>query len=183
MTDARTRSQRIWFATCDSRNARLFHAHFEWPSRVHVTEADRYASAWTGFHEHGRPLMLGRGPRANATQHFADEHREPEEMAERFARDAVRWLDSQAGVHRRESLAVYAEGRMLGHLRAAAAAARSRIVLLHGNLASLRASELAAHPSVEELVRTSLSGARELPPPPVEAAVRARAQHAKGRAS
>lgn len=117
--------------------------------------------------------MLGRGPSANASQHFADEHREPEELAERFARDAARWFDEQARARGDALLPVFAEGRTLGHLRKAIEAIDGQVVVLHGNLSPLLPSELAKHPLVVELVRTGVRGARELPPPPVEAALRA----------
>jgi hypothetical protein len=117
--------------------------------------------------------MLGRGPSANASQHFADEHREPEELGERFARDAARWLDERARAHGGAPLPVFAEGRTLGQLRKAVAAIDGHVVLLRGNLSPLLPSEMATHHLIEELVRTGVRGARELPPPPVEAALRA----------
>ncbi|MEY2714656.1 MAG: hypothetical protein RIT24_999 [Planctomycetota bacterium] len=147
----------VHFATCDSRQARLMRATSPRPARIHVEEVDALASRWRDFHEHGRPLLLGRGPSANAAQHFADEHREVEEIAERFARDAVEWLDARARAHGDAPLAVFAEGRFLGHLRAAAAATRARVVFVHGNLAPLQASELASHRLIEDLAHARLT--------------------------
>jgi len=102
--------------------------------------------------------MLGRGPKANASQRFADEHREPEELAERFARDAVKRLDERARALRAGPIAVFAEGRFLGHLRSEAAATRAQVVVLHGNLAPLLPGELALHPLVVDLVRRGAVG-------------------------
>lgn len=150
----------VLFATCDSRMLRFLRARLAPRQRLHVEESGRFASRWIDFHEHARPLMLGRGPKANASQHFADEHREPEELAARFARDAVGRLDEVSREARGGQIPVFAEGRFLGHLRAAAAAARSQVVLLHGNLAPLDAGELAVHPLVVELMRESAASER-----------------------
>lgn len=162
----------VSFATCDSRTLRFLSAHMAPRQRIHVEESERFESAWVDFHEHARPLMLGRGPKANASQRFADEHREPEELAARFARDAVKRLDERAKALRAGPLVVFAEGRFLGHLRSEAAAMRAHVLVLHGNLAPLAPGELALHPLVVELVREIASGGRELPPRPVEAALR-----------
>lgn len=172
MTRMTSEDHSVFFATCDLRSLRFLTARPMPRQRLHVEESERFASRWIDFHEHARPLMLGRGPKANASQHFADEHREPEELAARFARDAVGRLDEVSREVRAGRLPVFAEGRFLGHLRAAAAAARSHVVLLHGNLAPLDAGELAVHPLVVELVRESAASERGPLPGPIEAALR-----------
>lgn len=167
----------VAFGVAASRGARILNAHAVWPDRIHVDEVKALANRWVGFHDRGRPLMLGRGPSANASQHFADEHREPEELAERFARDAAQWFDEQARARGDAMLPVFAEGRMLGHLRKAIESIDGQVIALHGNLSPLLPSELARHHLVAELVRAGVRGARELPPPPVEAAMRAERAH------
>jgi hypothetical protein len=164
---------RVYFATCDARGARLLAAQAAWPARIRIEPLHELESGWDDFHERGRPMMLGRGPTPNASQFFADEHREPDEMAERFARDAVQWLEGHARALRCGQLAVFAADRTLGHLRGALRSGRTRLVLLEGNLSPLRSSELATHPQIEALVRTGLAGMRELPLPPVARAMRA----------
>ena len=177
----------MMIGACDSREARVLLVRSAWPDRLHVEELRRLSNRWLDFHDRGRPIMLGRGPSANAVQRYADEHREPAELAERFAREAVRWfedvaqemtvkLERELGSERGPGaqaapLPVFAADRVLGRLRAAAEKSRSNIVLLHGDLAPLRASELAVHPLVQklvnelvkELVRSGAGGTRELP--------------------
>jgi len=177
MTYAEHEPPSIPFATCDARSLRLLTARLAPRQRIHVDESERLPSPWVDFHDHARPLMLGRGPKANASQRFADEHREPEELAARFARDAVKRLDERAKTLRAGPIAVFAEGRFLGHLRSEAAATRAHVVVLHGNLAPLLPGELALHPLVIDLVRESAMGERELPPRPIEAALRKGSEH------
>jgi len=153
MTHAEHEYPSVPFATCDMRMLRLLTARLAPRQRIHVDESERLPSPWVDFHDHARPLMLGRGPKANASQRFADEHREPEELAARFARDAVKRLDEHARALRAGPIAVFAEGRFLGHLRSEAAATRAHVVVLHGNLAPLLPGELALHPLVIDLVR------------------------------
>lgn len=171
------RRNQIYFGVIASRRARILKTDAAWHDRIHVEEVDSLASRWVDFHERGRPLMLGRGPSANASQHFADEHREPAELSERFARDAAQWFDEQARTRGDALLPVFAEGRTLGYLRKAIEAIDGRVVVLHGNLSPLLPSELAKHHLVVELVRTGVRGARELPPPPVELALRTGREH------
>jgi len=158
MTYAEHEPPSVFFATCDSRMLRFLTARPAPRQRIHVDESGRFPSPWIDFHDHARPLMLGRGPKANASQRFADEHREPEELAERFARDAVKRLDERARALRAGPIAVFAEGRFLGHLRSEAAATRAQVVVLHGNLAPLLPGELALHPLVVDLVRRGAVG-------------------------
>ena len=148
-------------AVCDARSASIFSAHLEWPARLHLDQLDRIESPWRDFHEHHRPSRLGMGPKANAAQHFADEHHEPEEMSRRFARQVAEWIRTSA---RREPplLAVFAATRFLGDLRDALGARGGGPELFRGELCGLHASEVAAHPAVHGLLMRALA-----PTPPL----------------
>jgi len=151
----------IRIITCDERAATAYDAWLVWPSRIHVEKRGELRSAWEDFHEHGRPSALGRGPSANAAQHFASEHREPLELARRFARDVVAWLDREHAPHAAEGeLPVFAAPRFLGQLRNAAGAGRNRFELLRGEFHALSAAQLAQEPAIEALVRRRASAPR-----------------------
>lgn len=143
-------------AVCDVRSASTFGAHLEWPERLHLDPLERLESPWRDFHEHHRPSRLGMGPKANAAQHFADEHHEPEEMSRRFARQVAEWIRESA---RREPplVAVFAATRFLGDLRDALGARGGGPELFRGELCGLHASEIAAHPAVHALLMRVLA--------------------------
>lgn len=146
----------VRLAVCDARCARILRGRTEWPERIHLEDAAELRNPWIDFHEHGRPMMLGRGPSANASQHFADEHREPEELERRFARETARWLAEQAALQDGPLVGAFAATRFLGYLRAALPETGLDLPLLRGELCALRAHEVAAHPAASELMRDAL---------------------------
>ena len=150
-------------AVCDGRSASIFGARLEWPARLHLDQLERIESPWRDFHEHHRPSRLGMGPKANAAQHFADEHREPEEMSRRFARQVAEWIRESAR-HEPPLLAVFAATRFLGDLRDALGTRAGGPELFRGELCGLHASEVAAHPAVHALLMRALAPETPLVP-------------------
>lgn len=143
-------------AVCDGRAATILRATLAPLDRVHLEELARFHNQWIGFHEHGRPSRLGQGPSANAAQHFADEHREPLEMRRRFARETASWLRVKATEASAAHLPVFVAPRFLGALRAELADQIDGIELFRAELQGLRAHEIAAHPTVQALLRKAL---------------------------
>jgi hypothetical protein len=141
-------------AACDNRSARLFETGIAPGGQVHATEVASLSNAWEDFHEHGRPSRLGMGPSANAAQHFADEHREPEELARRFAREVVAWIARKGAELPGTPFHVFVAPRFLGYLREEIARSGQPLAaeLVRGELSGLRAHEIAEHPRVQSLV-------------------------------
>lgn len=142
-------------ATCDNRTARLFEAGLAPGGQVHATEVSTISSAWEDFHEHGRPSRLGIGPSA-----VPDEHREPEELSRRFARDVVAWITRKSSEMPGTPMHAFVAPRFLGHLREEVARSGHPLhaELLRGELSGLRAHEIAEHPRVRALVQAPVHG-------------------------
>lgn len=115
-------------------------------------------SRWEDFHEQHRPSMVGFGPSANARQHFAHGGHEREELSRRFAREVAAWIRQSMDHEPERSVIVFSAPRFLGDLRDALADRRdpadrrAEAHLFRNELSGLRASEVAAHPSVRALV-------------------------------
>lgn len=146
----------VRLAVCDARCARVLRGAIERPERLHLDLESELRNPWLHFHEHGRPMMLGRGPTANASQHFADEHREQQELDRRFARETARWLGQQAASGRGPVVGVFAARRFLGALREAWGEARLDVPLMRGELCGLLPHQIATHPAAMELLRRAL---------------------------
>jgi protein required for attachment to host cells len=151
---------RFLLAACDSRSATLFEITREGGGRLHAEVIDSIHSRWEDFHEHGRPSRLGQGPSANASQHFADEHREPLEFERREARDLVSWIARHAATEANVAVFhVFADPRMLGAMRAEIGL-RGRslpVELERGELNGLRPHQIAEHPRVRTLAHGVLA--------------------------
>lgn len=147
----------VRIALCDARCARILRAHAEWPDRTRLEQTAELRNPWEDFHEHGRPMMLGRGPSANASQHFADEHREPVELERRFARETARWLCEQSALDHGPIVGVFAATRFLGHLREVWDEAGLDAPLMRGELCGLLPHQVAAHPAANQLLRRALA--------------------------
>lgn len=139
-------------AVCDGRKGMLYDAYFNDAGHLQLSCRQQFSSRWTDFHEHHRPSALGRGPSANAAQHFADSAQEPEEMDRRFARDLAEALRGARSMSSLQPIVVFAAPRMLGELRRELAQ-DSGFLLRRGELTRLRPSELAAHPLIRAAVR------------------------------
>jgi protein required for attachment to host cells len=163
-------------AVCDERAATILRATLAPLDRVHLEEAASFRNRWVGFHDHGRPSLLGQGPSANAAQHFADEHREPLEMRRRFAREVASWLRTAAAAAPAAHLPVFVAPRFLGALRAELVDDIDGIEFFRAELQGLRAHEIAANPTVHALLRSTL-----LPHPSLPNATAAWARPHRGR--
>ncbi|MDI9404758.1 MAG: host attachment protein [Limnohabitans sp.] len=140
-------------AVCDARKGLLYDASFDDNGHLHLACMEQISSRWHNFHEHGRPDALGRGPSANAAQHFADTAQEPEEMDRRFARDlAAKFRDARV-FSSLQPIVIFAAPRMLGALRHELSN-DAGFMLRRGELTRLRPSELASHPLVRAVART-----------------------------
>jgi protein required for attachment to host cells len=116
--------------------------------RVRLELADVLRSPWEDFHEHGRPSALGRGPSANAAQHFAGGGHEREELKRRFAVEVASWIARKSAESPEAAVVAFADPRFLGHLRGACSALRLDVAVERGEFSWLRPAELGAHPSI-----------------------------------
>ena len=162
----------MMIGACDSREARVLLVRSAWPDRLHVEELRRLSNRWLDFHDRGRPIMLGRGPSANAVQRYADEHREPLEQSRRFARDVAAWIERQRADARAaggaagsaQPVPVFAAPRFLGHLRQAFGGVDGRVDLRVGELRTMSEAQLSRHPEIDALVRRACAGPALLAP-------------------
>ena len=151
----------VQIVTCDERQATLFRGTSEASGRLRLADAGMLLSRWSEFHERHRPSMLGFGPSANARQHFAHTGHEREEASRRFAGEVAQWIRGLAEHEPERRVIGFAAPRVLGELRRALEDRRDprdshgEIHLFRSELSTLRASELAAHPSVRALVAST----------------------------
>ena len=143
----------LMLVVSDSRKASLFTGNAariadDTLPKLRISLAGILESPWQDFHEHRRPSALGRGPSANASQHFAGTGHEEEEMERRFAHQVAAWIASRTAAAPEAVAVAFAGPRFLGHLRAAIASTGADIRLERGDLGWLRAAELGAHPAV-----------------------------------
>jgi hypothetical protein len=151
-------SVKRWFATADDRMARLLHIEPVPQGRRRVHEHAVLNSSWSNARERGRPTFLGRGPSANATQHFAAPNHAAEEDRRRFAREVRDWLATHSKTLGIDQLTIFSPATMLGVLRKELDSTNGAIELREGELASLRTDELATHPAIESLLKTTRTG-------------------------
>ncbi|MFG0326642.1 MAG: host attachment protein [Phycisphaerales bacterium JB037] len=137
-----------WFVTVNDKEARLYSCHPVSRGRLHVDEEGRLGNGWRDQHERGRPSALGRGPTANAAQHFASVGHGEEEERRRFARDVSSWLREASDDRSFGRVCVFASPKMLGELRHALDDASDWITLEQTELAHLSEADLAEHPAV-----------------------------------
>lgn len=116
--------------------------------RVRLELSEVLKSPWEDFHEHTRPSALGKGPSANAAQHFAGGGHEREELERRFAGEVAAWIARKTAEAPDAALVAFADPRFLGHLRTACAALRLEAAVERGEFSWLRPAELAAHPAI-----------------------------------
>ena len=145
--------QPIQVVVCDARSASRFRGTIDAPGRLHLAPAEGLPNHWIDFHEHHRPSALGMGPSANAAQHFAGIGHEPQELDRRFARDVGVWIKRLQSETRSVPMAVFAAPRFLGFLRDEIGPTANGLALYRGEFTSLRAGELAAHPTVRMLIK------------------------------
>ena len=142
---------------CDSRKASLYcgslsRERADALPRVRLELSEVLRSPWEDFHERGRPDALGRGPSANASQHFAGDGHEREEMDRRFAGQVAAWIARVAAGSPEATVVAFADPRFLGHLRVACAALRLEVPVERGDFSWLRPAELAAHPTIRSVL-------------------------------
>ncbi len=137
-----------WLAILDGQHCRLHKATVSRRGGCRVTsvgEIDR-ADERT---ERGRPTMLDSrlGHHTVAPNHATEEH------TRHFAAQAADWLFTQVKANHAERLAVCCEPRLLGFLRKACPTSLKTIVDEYEvDLAHVRASRLAQHPVVRQIV-------------------------------
>ena len=150
----------VMLIVSDSRKASLYSGSLSRERadalpRVRLALAEVLKSPWEDFHEHGRPSALGKGPSANASQHFAGEGHEPAELERRFAGEVAAWIGRRSRETPEAAVVAFADPRFLGHLRNACATHRVEAAIERGEFSWLRPAELAAHPAI----RTALGSA------------------------
>lgn len=143
----------------DSRTAHVFQCHRLESGTWKVDPLDSLTTQWEDYHEHGRPSSLGRGPAANAAQHFAGRGHEAEEEMRRFARDVSTWIASVLSAQSASASHVFAASRFLSPLRDALGTNTERVSLHEGEFTRLRPGALAEEPAVVE----ALNAARPVP--------------------
>jgi protein required for attachment to host cells len=139
---------RHWIMTSDERCAILFLCQRVPPGHWHIEQRKSLENRWEHYHEAHRPSALGRGPSANAAQHFASLGHEVEEEHRRFAREVSDWLTHAITEFGVEHISIFAASRFLGLLRQELGDLGTQADLLEGELTRLRPSELSIHPAV-----------------------------------
>lgn len=146
-----------WIVTADERRATLFSCTKVAGARWYVDPQRTLENHWENYHEHHRPSALGRGPTANAAQHFASLGHEAEEEHKRFAREVRDWLHEALAELGVPKVDVVAAPRFLGVLRHEFQAPGGRIELHEGELTRLGPDELATHPIILSILPRSAS--------------------------
>lgn len=150
----RPASEPIQIVTADCARARLLRGSLEWPGRLELREIQSIESAWEGFHETGRPVLLPSGGGQFRVVHLrsANAAGGDEELARRFAREVSAWIHERADEAPDRRTIVLAAPRFLGLLRDELGPVSDGISLYRGEFTRLRANEVAAHPTVRTLV-------------------------------
>jgi len=136
----------------DGKGATRFACRRDIDGALQLAPDGSLANRWIEFHERGRPTRLGRGPSANAKQRPAPNGHEPEEMAERYARDLLEWIERAVRDDSIDRVRVFAGPSLVGTLRPRAEAlAKSlgiEIECRAGEFPRLDATSLVRHPAV-----------------------------------
>ena len=140
--------------TADARRAYLHRCEGERDGRWRIERTATLENPWEDYHEHGRPSLLGRGPTANAAQHFASRGHEQEEEEARFARDIRNWVTHGIGGRESKHAIIFAPPRMLGHLREQLQG-QADVELLEAELTPLTPAELERHPAVQSALQAT----------------------------
>ena len=135
-----------WFALADAEHCRLLCCRLTEQGTQHIDEYDALENKFPE-REHLRP-QTGDGMTHDV-----------EEKERRFAGAVVGWLQRRAEEHEIDRLVIFAPPRMLGGLRKASSGLLAgHLKQLEGNLMRLDAGQLAEHPMVRDLVRTTHEG-------------------------
>ena len=137
-----------WIMTADERHATLYSCQKVAGARWHIELHKAMENRWEDYRDHGRPSALGRGPTANAAQHFASLGHEEEEEHLRFAREVGDWLahaTKELGV---DHISIFAAPKFLGLLRGELGRLNKKAELHEAELTRLRPSELVNHPAI-----------------------------------
>lgn len=141
-----------WIVTSDERRAALFSCRKVHGGRWHVEPHSSLENSWEDSKEHHRPSALGRGPTANAAQHFAVLGHEIQEEHLRFAREVEAWLARAVKEQKLTRVSVFAAPHFLGLLRDELGRLGNHVDLHGGELTRLRPHELAGHPAVRAVL-------------------------------
>ncbi len=139
----------------DSRTAHAFQCRRLESGTWKIDPLDSLTNQWEDYHEHGRPSSLGRGPTANAAQHFAGRGHESEEEVRRFARDAAEWIAGVLSAQNAPASHVFAASRFLSPLRTAFGSHAEQMSLHEGEFTRLRPGELAVEPAVVQALNSA----------------------------
>jgi len=137
-----------WIVTADERHTHLYSCQKVAGARWHIDQRKTLENRWENYHEHHRPYSLGRGPSANAAQHFASLGHEVEEEHRRFAREVSDWLTHAIKEFGVEHISIFAASRFLGLLRQELGDLSKQADLHEGELTQLRSHELSTHPAI-----------------------------------
>lgn len=141
-----SKPEKTMIAVTDARKAALFSCGWDAKRRLVLEPVSQLQNPWEHEHEHGRPSVLGRGPSANASQHFASLGHEPEEEKQRFAREVATWL--KAAPRSATRLVVFAAPGFIGRLRVECR--EPNVDLRECELTRLTPDELTRHTAVLE---------------------------------
>lgn len=141
-------NRKTWIALVDARAGRLLHGRPQPAGRYRLDEQDAIHNQWEQ-HQRGRPSPLsGKDGRS-----YASVGHEDEQMAQRFAKDVVKWLEKQTAKRDIDRLAVFAPPRFLGELRKAyPASLAGRIEEREGDYVNMRNGELLGNPAIREAI-------------------------------
>jgi protein required for attachment to host cells len=132
-----------WFALADAEHCRLLCCRLTEQGTQHIDEYDALENKFPE-REHLRP-QTGDGMTHDV-----------EEKERRFAGRIVESLQENVKKHEIDCLVIFAPPRMLGEFRKASSGLLpGHLKELEGNLMRLRVGQLAEHPMIRELVRTT----------------------------
>jgi hypothetical protein len=146
--------------TADERHAALYSCKKTAGAVWHLDPLKTLENRWENYHERHRPSALGRGPTANAAQHFASLGHEVEEEHRRFARDVRDWLRLAIRALHVGRVSVFAAPHFLGLLREQLADMSGQADFHEAELTRLGAAELAGHQAIMNALDSPIGDAR-----------------------
>ena len=137
------RQNHAWFALADTDRCRLLCCRLTEHGKPHVDEYEALENTFPE-REHLRPQTM------DGMTH------DVEEKEQRFAGVLVGWLQARVEKHEIDHLVVFVPPGLLGVLRKGQLGlSNGHIKALEGNLMRLEAGELAEHPMIRNMVRTT----------------------------
>ena len=137
-----------WVITINFRQANLLSCHRVPNHGWHADQQATLDNPWEDFHEHDRPSILGQGGVDGSAKRTASVGHEQEELHNRFATDVCRWMKKVTQESKIESVNVFAPSRVLGLIREQLADLSTQAIFHDCDIANLKPSEIATHPTV-----------------------------------